>query len=93
MRSKRDGHRGLAATREPAHLSFIVSVATARGNAEGALFGESLVFTDALALYGTEQNQAAKDLISLLHSQEVFEKALIEIIEEHFDLDDYKLPD
>ena len=47
----------------------------------------------ALALYGTEQNQAAKNLISLLHSQEVFEKALIEIIEEHFDLDDYKLPD
>ena len=51
------------------------------------------VLRGALALYGAEQYQAAKDLVSLLHSQEVFEKALTEIIKEYFGIDDYKLPD
>lgn len=50
------------------------------------------VLRGALALYSTERDQAARDLISLLHSQEVFEKALTEIIEEHFDIEGYQLP-
>ena len=50
------------------------------------------VLRGALALYGAEQVQAAKDLTSLLHSPEDLEQALTEIIEEHFDIDDYQLP-
>ena len=49
------------------------------------------VLRGALALYGAEQVQAARDLISLLPSQEVFREALIEIIKEHFKIDGYDL--
>ena len=49
------------------------------------------VLRGALALHGTEQGQDARNLISLLHSQEVFREALIEIIEEHFNIDGYDL--
>lgn len=50
------------------------------------------VLRGALALYGAEQVQAAKDLTSLLHDQEDLKKALNEIIEEHFGIDGYQLP-
>lgn len=50
------------------------------------------VLRGALALYGAEQDQAAKALISLLHDPEDLEQALIEIIEEHFGIDGYHLP-
>lgn len=47
----------------------------------------------ALALYGSDQLVAARNLVSLLQSREVFEKALIEVIEEHFQISGYQLPD
>lgn len=50
------------------------------------------VLRGALALHGAGQTQAAKELVSLLHSQEIFEKALVEIIEAHFGGTGYTLP-
>lgn len=50
------------------------------------------VLRGVLALYGTEQVQAAKDLTLLLHDQEDLKKALNEIIREHFGPDSYQLP-
>ena len=50
------------------------------------------ILRGALALYAAEQDQASKDLVALLHSQDVFEKALCDIIEEKFGITDYKLP-
>ena len=47
------------------------------------------ILRGALALYGSERDQEAKDLVGLLHSQEVFEKALREIVEEKFGITNY----
>lgn len=51
------------------------------------------ILRGALALHGTGQYQAAKELVSLLQSRDIFEQALVEIIEEHFDITGYTLPD
>ena len=49
------------------------------------------VLRGALALYGSDQQEAARDLIALLASQETFGEALRDIVAMHFDRSDYKL--
>ncbi len=44
------------------------------------------VLLGALALYGADQSKAAFDLIALLHSEEVFQTALREVVNDHFDI-------
>lgn len=44
------------------------------------------VLRGALALYGSDQKEAARDLVSLLSSQEVLHQALEEVVKQHFDL-------
>ena len=51
------------------------------------------VLLGALALYGAEQDQAAKELVALLYSRDVFEEALVEIIRKKLCVPDYKLED
>lgn len=49
------------------------------------------VIRGALALYGSDQKQAALDLLSLLRSLDVFYKALTEIVNEHFGVEGWEL--
>ena len=49
------------------------------------------VLLGALALYGGEEDQVARELVALLNSQDIFEKALVEIIQEKLDIEDYEL--
>src|ERR1700722_9680431 len=42
------------------------------------------VLRGALALHGSGNSSAARELIKLLKSQEVFEKALTEVVNDHF---------
>lgn len=51
------------------------------------------VLCGALALYGSDQNGRAKELISLLADERIFQKALRKIIADHFDWPDYQIPD
>ena len=50
------------------------------------------VLTGALALYGYGRYEKAKNLVSLLANQQVFDDALREIVAEHFCRPDYQLP-
>jgi hypothetical protein len=52
----------------------------------------STLMRGALALYGADQKRAARDLIALLKSQDIFEQALTEIINAHFQISDWTLP-
>jgi len=45
----------------------------------------------ALALYGSDQKEAARDLVALLASQEVLHQALEEVVNQHFDLTDWTI--
>lgn len=45
----------------------------------------------ALALYGSDQKEAARDLVALLASQEVPHQALEEVVNQHFDLTDWTI--
>jgi hypothetical protein len=47
----------------------------------------------ALALYGADQKDSALKLIALLNSKEIFEKALVEIVNAHFGISGWTLPD
>jgi hypothetical protein len=47
----------------------------------------------ALALYGYGKTAAARELIALLNSPDTFEKALTEVVNEHFEIKDWTLPD
>lgn len=49
------------------------------------------VLLGALALYGAEQDQAARELATLLNSQDVFEKALVEIVRKKSGIAEYEL--
>jgi hypothetical protein len=49
------------------------------------------VLRGALALYGADQRASALDLVALLHSKEVFEAALQEIVNDHFDISGWTL--
>ena len=49
------------------------------------------ILCGALALYGAGQDRRAKKLVSLLYSKDVFEKALVEIVQEKWDITDYVL--
>ena len=51
------------------------------------------VVRGALALYGADQKQAARELVGLLKSRDVFEKAIVEIVNEHFGISGWILPD
>lgn len=51
------------------------------------------VLRGALALYGSNQKAEAKKLIALLKSQEIFEKALEEVVRDHFGFKSYSLSD
>ncbi|MGY3484439.1 hypothetical protein ACVW1C_002322 [Bradyrhizobium sp. USDA 4011] len=55
-------------------------------SAEAALMG-------ALALYGSDQRKAALELVGMLKSNSVFEKALVNIIEKHFGVNGWSLPE
>ena len=54
--------------------------------------GARAILRGALALYGFDQHQASNRLVSLLASQELFDKSLCEIVAEHFGLSSYQLP-
>ena len=49
------------------------------------------VLLGALKLYGAEQDQAARELVALLSSQEVFEKALVDIVRKKSGIAEYEL--
>lgn len=49
------------------------------------------VLRGALALYGSDQKEAARDLVALLASQEVLHQALEEVVNQHFDLTDWTI--
>ena len=51
------------------------------------------VLRGALALYGYGKTAAAKELVALLNSQSSFEKALIEVVNKHFDVKNWTIPD
>ena len=51
------------------------------------------VLRGALALYGSGQEAAAKELVSLLANESIFKKALRKIVAEHFDWPDYQISD
>lgn len=51
------------------------------------------VLRGALALYGYGKTGAAKELASLLNSQGTFEKALTEIVNNHFNITRWSIPD
>jgi hypothetical protein len=62
----------------------------------GAIRGESsrkAVLRGALALYGYGKTAAAKELVALLNSQATFERALTEIVSEHFGIKRWTLPE
>ena len=46
----------------------------------------------ALAPFGADQKRAAVNLIALLKSQDVFERALEEIVNAHFEISGWTLP-
>ncbi|MBP2542422.1 hypothetical protein J2768_004870 [Agrobacterium tumefaciens] len=45
----------------------------------------------ALALYGSNQKEAARDLAAFLASQEDLDQALEEVVNQHFDLTDWTI--
>ncbi len=47
----------------------------------------------ALALHGSDQDEPAKSLVALLSAQDIFEKALCEVVAKHFGFSGYELPD
>jgi hypothetical protein len=47
----------------------------------------------ALTLYGADQRNAARSLIALLKSQDVFDQALEELVNRHFGIRDWTLPE
>ena len=49
------------------------------------------ILRGALTLYGSDQKTTAKELISLLTNRDVFEKALCELVIEHFGWSDYRM--
>lgn len=51
------------------------------------------ILRGALALYGSDQKAEAKKLVALLKSQDIFEKALEEVVRDHFGFKSYSLPD
>ena len=51
------------------------------------------VLRGALALYGSGQLAAARKLVALLKSADIFETALVEIVNEHFKTKSWTLPD
>ena len=50
------------------------------------------ILVGALALYGMERLDEAKELISQFKSQDVFSEALVDLVKVHFRLEDYELP-
>lgn len=46
----------------------------------------------ALALFGSDQFKSARELVSLLQSEKVFDDALVELVKEHFGAIDWHLP-
>jgi hypothetical protein len=51
------------------------------------------VLRGALALYGSGKTAAARELLKLLNSRSVFEDALSEIVNEHFEIEGWTLPE
>ncbi len=51
------------------------------------------VLRGALALYGYGKTAAAKELVALLNSQSTFERALTEVVNNHFGVKNYTVPD
>jgi hypothetical protein len=51
------------------------------------------VLRGALAMYGGGQKKAARELIALLKSQSVFEAALADLVNEHFEITGWTLPE
>jgi hypothetical protein len=63
------------------------------GGAVNSKSSRKAVLRGALALYGSGNTAAARELIALLNSREVFEKALTEVVNEHFEIKDWTPPE
>ena len=48
---------------------------------------------ERLPLYGFGKTASARELIKLLNSREVFEDALVEIVNQHFEIKNWTLPE
>ena len=51
------------------------------------------VLKGALALYGADRKKSAFELIGMLKSTSVFEDSLIDVVENHFGVSSWTLPD
>jgi hypothetical protein len=63
------------------------------GGAVRSKASRQAVVRGALALYGFGKTASARELIKLLNSRDVFENALVEIVNEHFEIKRWTLPD
>jgi hypothetical protein len=63
------------------------------GGAIKSKSSRNAVLRGALALYGHGKTSAARELVALLSSQGTFEKALEEVVNEHFEIAGWTLPD
>jgi hypothetical protein len=63
------------------------------GGAVRSKSSRKAVLRGALALYGYGKNGAARELISLLNSRDTFDKALTEVVNEHFEVKGWTLPE
>lgn len=96
LREREDGTRRLTASAEDGITGIFFALGKRKNWFNGSISRpESClsVLRGALALHGSGQYEAAKELASLLQSQELFERTLEVIIEEHFEMPGYQLPD
>jgi hypothetical protein len=63
------------------------------GGAIKAEASRQAVLRGALALYGADQKDSARELIALLNSEKVFEQALEEVVNAHFRTTGWTIPD
>jgi hypothetical protein len=95
-RSRRGRARRLSDAVETGIGGILISLGGKKERFGGVVKSESsrqAVARGALALYGSGKVTAARELIKLLKSRSVFEKALTEIVNEHFALRGWTLPE
>ena len=96
IRERQDGTVHLTSEAESGVYGIWHALGRNRGNFKGGIKkveSRRAVLLGALALYGAEQDKAAKELVSLLNSQDVFEKALVDIVRKKSGVADYELED
>lgn len=95
-RSRRNRARRLASAVETGFDGILRALGGKKERFGGVVKSESsrqAAARGALALYGSGRVTAARELIKLLKSRSVFEEALTEIVNEHFGLTGWTLPD